>query len=289
MAMVVPIAIGAGMAGAGIAGAVGSGALGKVGGVQQPYVDADGYTYGGDPRYYEEFRKRLEQQEKGALKRDAYQADFSQADADYANAGLARAQQQQLVDQYGAVVAGTAGPSLAEQQMRAGQTQAAAQAMQMAASTRGGTAAQLAAQRSAQQQATMGQAQVARDAAMLRAKEVQEARAAQAGLLSTMRQGDYAGRAGGQQQAMGQAGLEAQQRALNDQRAMGLLGAEHNATMGKLQGSMGYQQASQQASEWAQSQNSQIDQQNKQRSAQFWGSLLGAGGALMGKGAMGGG
>jgi hypothetical protein len=138
------------------------------------------------------------------------------------------------------------------------------------------------------QQQAIGQGQVNRNAGLLRAQEIQQARDAQAGLLGAMRQEDYQGRAGSQQQALGQAGLEMQQRALNDQRGMGLLGAQEQATQASMQGRMAYEQLQQQGSEWAQGQDAQIDQLNKQRSAQFWGSILGAGGSLMGKGAMGG-
>jgi hypothetical protein len=275
------------MVAAGIGGAIGSGALGKVGNVDQPGTSESAFWYGGRENYYNKLRQRLEEQEAGAQNRASAQADFGRADQDYTNAGNARTQQQQLIDQYGNVVNGTAGPSLAEQQMRAGQTQAGLQAMQMAAATRGGTANQLAAQRSAMQQQAIGLGQVNRNAGLLRAQEVQQARDAQAGLIGAMRQQDYQSRAGSQQQALGQAGLEMQQRALNDQRSMGLLGAQEQATQASMQGRMAYEQLQQQGSEWAQGQDAQIDQLNKQRNAQFWGSILGAGGALMGKGAGG--
>lgn len=146
-----------------------------------------GFTYGREEAYYPELRKRLEEQEAYAR---------GQAASDY----LA---QERLAEDYQRTLRGE-GISLAEQQMRAGQAQAMQQAAQMAASARGGTAGLMMAQRSAQQQAALGTAGVARDAAMLRAKEVAEARGQYGGLLSSMR-----GMSQQQQQAM----LEAQMRA----------------------------------------------------------------------------
>jgi hypothetical protein len=144
-------------------------------------------TYGREEEYYPALRKRLEEQEAYAR---------GQGASDY----LA---QERLAEDYQRTLRGE-GISLAEQQMRAGQAQAMQQAAQMAASSRGGTAGLMMAQRSAQQQAALGTAGVARDAAMLRAKEVAEARGQYGGLLTSMR-----GMSQQQQQAM----LEAQMRA----------------------------------------------------------------------------
>lgn len=276
------IAVGAGLAAAGLYGAYKSKSLGDTAKVDAYPVDAAGYEYGGDNQYYYKLRHRLEEQEKAAQARKAYQTDFSQADQDYAQQQQARGQQQAAVDEYGRVINGTAGPSLAEQQMRQGQSQAAQQAMQAAASTRGGTAGLLAAQRAAQTQGVLGQQQVAAQAGMLRAQEVQQARDAQAGLLASMRQGDQSARAGSQQQALGQAGIEMQQRALNDQRAMGLLGAQHAATTATMEGTMAYQNANAQMSQWAQGTNAQINLEDKKRGSNFAGSLLGGAGSAFG-------
>lgn len=70
---------------------------------------------------------------------------------------------------------GKLGPSVAEQQMRAGQAQAAQQGMAMAASARGGAGAQEAAQRQAQDAAQLGALAVNRDAGIVRAQERQAA------------------------------------------------------------------------------------------------------------------
>jgi hypothetical protein len=294
--MVVPLLVAGGaLAAAGAIGGIASGALGSNPGVNANYGNAEGYTYSGDGNgYFDSQRKRLQDQELGAQQRTAYQTDWGQANHDYANAGVARSQQQALAENYQKVVNGQAGPSLAEQQMRAGQERAAQQQMVMAAGARGGTAAMLNAQRSAQAQGVLAQSAVNRDAGMMRTQEQQQARQEYAGLLGNMRSQDYAARAGSQQQAMGQAGIEMQQRSLNDQRSATMLGAEaqatagkHAAAMGQLQGTMGLEQANQQANQWEQGTNAQIEAQNKARKAQFWGSLMGGGGQMMGMGIAG--
>lgn len=136
-----------------------------------PTVDPRGYTPGLQAGYTEEQRKKYESGQATQAMR---------ASMDYAR-------QQQLANEYQRVLEGKT-PSLAEQQMQAGQAQAMQQAAQMAASARGGTAGLLMAQRSAQQQAALGTAGVARDTAMLRAKEIAEARG-QLGQLSTAMRG----------------------------------------------------------------------------------------------------
>jgi hypothetical protein len=135
-----------------------------------PTVDPRGYMPGLDQEYAVKQREKFEA---------AQAAMAMRAGADYAR-------QQQLANEYQRVLEGK-GMSLAEQQMRAGQAQAMQQAAQMAASSRGGTAGLMMAQRSAQQQAALGTAGVARDAAMLRAKEVAEARGGLGQLSTAMR------------------------------------------------------------------------------------------------------
>lgn len=145
--------------------------LGQTPVAPMPTVDPRGYTPGLEFGYTEEQRKKYESGQATSAMR---------ASMDYAR-------QQQLANEYQRVLEGKTA-SLAEQQMRAGQAQAMQQAAQMAASSRGGTAGLMMAQRSAQQQAALGTAGVARDAAMLRAKEIAEARG-QLGQLSTAMRG----------------------------------------------------------------------------------------------------
>lgn len=235
--------------------------LGAVPVPKVPGPEALGYTYGLDPAYAGELRKRLEAQEQGALAREAYQADFAQAQADYAR-------QQALAGQYENVLAGK-GMSLAELQMRQGQQQAMQQAAQMAASARGGTAGLMMAQRSAQQQSALGTAGVARDAAMLRAKEVAEARGQLGGLLGAMRQGSQA-------QTQTQAQLEMQQRQLNDARAAAQLQAQLDVNRAQLEGSMGYQGAALGARQKQAAMEQESAQKAADKRAGVTGSIFGA-------------
>jgi hypothetical protein len=139
----------------------------------------------------------------------------------------------------------------------------------MAASARGGTAGLMMAQRSAQQQSALGTAGVARDAAMLRAKEVAEARGQLGGLLGAMRQGSQA-------QTQTQAQLEMQQRQLNDARAAAQLQAQLDVNRAQLEGSMGYQGARVGQSQ-AQAERAQKAREGTlERGSRFAGNVIGA-------------
>lgn len=180
-------------------------ALGQATGLGQtpvspmPTVDPRGYMPGLDPEYAKKQREKFEAAQATSAMR----------------AGMDYARQQQLANEYQRVLEGK-GMSLAEQQMRAGQAQAMQQAAQMAASSRGGTAGLMMAQRSAQQQAALGTAGVARDAAMLRAKEVAEARGG-LGQLSTAMRG------------------------MSQEQLRAYMQAQENIDKMQLEGSMGYQ------------------------------------------------
>lgn len=119
--------------------------------------------------------------------RGTFGADYTDADQDFARQQEARAKQMALGQQYQDVIDGKA-PSVAEMQMRAGQDATAQQALNMAASARGG-GGMLAAQQ-AQQANALGQQAVNRDAGMMRAQETAQARDAYGNLLGNVRQGD---------------------------------------------------------------------------------------------------
>jgi len=99
-----------------------------------------------------------------------------------------RAGQQGLVSQLQARAAGTAGPSLAEQQLMQGQEANRMAQLSQAASQRGGYNP-LAARQTAQNIA-MGNQQVGQQAALLRSQEQQQAEQALAGALQAGRQQD---------------------------------------------------------------------------------------------------
>lgn len=173
--------------------------LGQTPVAPMPTVDPRGYAPGLEFGYTEERRKALANLEAQERLRttEAYERQLA------------------LADEYKRVLEGKT-PSLAEQQMRAGQAQAMQQAAQMAASARGGTAGLMMAQRAAQQQAALGTAGVARDTAMLRAKEIAEARGQYGGLTSSMR-------------------------GMSQEQARAFMQARENVDRMQLEGSMAYQ------------------------------------------------
>lgn len=189
------------------------------------------YSYMGGKKARDEYLGRLDSERQAIDARQAPQLDYGQADQ--ARGLLLESQQG-----YGDVISGKA-PSLAAQQMAAGQAQAAQQGYQMAASARGGAGNQLLAQRAAQRQAGDASLGVARDTSMLRSQEVASARQGQAQTAQALLGADMA-----RQQQFGQ--MQMQQRELNDQRAYGLLGAEQHVYDQQMAGQMGSEQAAQQ-------------------------------------------
>ncbi len=232
----------AGFAVGGVPGAVvgagyGDEALGMVGLGETPVspmptVDPRGYTPGLEYGYTEARRKSLADMDAQERLRttEAYERQLA------------------LADEYNRVLQGK-GMSLAELQMRQGQQQAMQQAAQMAASARGGTAGLLMAQRSAQQQAALGTAGVARDTAMLRAKEIAEARGQLGGLTTSMR-----GASQQQQQAYMQ--------------------ARENLDKMQLEGSMAYQNAAAGLGRAQAEQETKAVQETAARRQQFTGKVL---------------
>lgn len=217
-------------------------ALGQATGLGQtpvspmPTVDPRGYTPGLEFGYTEDRRKALANLEAQERLRttEAYERQLA------------------LADEYKRVLEGKT-PSLAEQQMRAGQAQAMQQAAQMAASARGGTAGLMMAQRAAQQQAALGTAGVARDTAMLRAKEIAEARGQYGGLTTSMR-------------------------GMSQEQARAFMQARENVDRMELDGSMAYQRD---ASGLARAQ-AEAETKAAQATAERRASLLGKGAEVVG-------
>lgn len=281
--MVDPITIGAVAAGVGLLGAAASDALGTGDHVPTQYVDPINYQYAGGPKARKALVDRLQREQAEADARAAPTLDFSQADQDRAASMQARSQQAQLASQYADMAAGKT-PSLAEQQMRAGVAQSQAQASALAASARGGGGNAILAQREAQKQAALGGLSATRDAGMLRAKETQMAMEGQAGLLSSMRQGDLAQG----QQSLGRQGLISQNelttRGQNDARKMGLLGAEMHTYDQQLGANMTKDGRRMEYAQKANELNNQIDEAGRSRKASFFGGMMGAGGSIIGAG-----
>lgn len=162
--------------------------------------------------------------------RDIYDVDYTTADQDYARQQEARAKQMALGQQYQDVIDGKA-PSVAEMQMRAGQDATAQQALNMAASARGG-GGMLAAQQ-AQQANALGQQRVGMEAGMLRAQETAQARDAYGNLLNNVRGGDMS--AMGARAGMAQAQTEnyREQERQRDAMAMGYRQQADNIRQGQ--------------------------------------------------------
>lgn len=135
---------------------------------------------------------------------DAY-ADYTQANQDYAQQQEARQRQMALGQQYQDVIDGKTA-SRAEMQMRAGQDATAQQALNLAASARGGGS--LLANQQAINANALGQQNVNRDAAMLRAQEVEAARQGLGNTWNSVRQGDMSARGQSADQAQAQAGIQ---------------------------------------------------------------------------------
>lgn len=227
-------------------------------------TDNRNYLFGGSQQYFNKKRRDLEQGEQAALQREAYRLDYRNAMADRAQAQQIRSQQQQLAGQYQDVLSGKGPESLAQQQMRAGQAQAASQGMGMLASTRGLSPAQMA--RLSQQQTTAASAQNAQAASMLRAQEIDQARAGMGGLLGNIRGADMQSAAQAAQMEQAQGQLEQGQRGLNDARAMGLLGTQMQMNSSQLGANMAYDSAEAARDRF----NAQQKQQAMMASKQAW-------------------
>lgn len=196
-------------------------------------------------------------------------ADYTQADADYAN-------QSALGQQYRDVLEGKA-PSLAEMQMRAGQDQANQAALNMAASSRGGGA--LLGAQQAQAASALGNQQVTRDAAMLRAQEQAQARGQYGQMLGEMRS-----ESGAQAQAQAQIQLASEQQRYGQslgyrQEADARREGERDANIGIAQSNQSAQTAVQTGSQQA----AAADRASQRgATAGLLGSALGAGATIYG-------
>lgn len=301
-------AVGAGVAAAGLIGGLLSNKKAKTfqpikyDKVEAPYQSL--YQYGGTPDYANQMRSRLMADGANAagrnVLRNTSQADYRAGIADY-RAGLAaqtqaRGQQQQLASQLFAASQGQ-GPSVAQEQQKAGTEAAALNALNIAATSRGGGAG---ATISALDSNALAAQRANRDAATLRAQEINDARAQLAGVTDSIRQGDQAAiaaaqgysRLGLEQQQIGQQqqSLALQQMQQNDALRQALLEAELNVNNAQLQGSMGYGAAALQAAQAnqaaqlqaglaAQGLNANAYESWQQRNNALWGGLISGGGA----------
>lgn len=275
--LVIPLAVGAGLAAAGGIGAATSGALGRGSRVSKYGVDRNSYLLGGSDTYAADraagFRSRASL--------SAGRRFIDQTGTNDALAGAARARegQDRLAFRLNEAVDGR-GPSVAEEQMRAGVGAAARNALNVAATSRGGNYAGSAV--AAQDANAVSAAEANNAAAQLRAGEQTQARQELANLYASQRSGDVAV-AGASQGAQR---LELEQAGLNDADYNAMAQNELEYQRAALQGTIAYGQADLQSGLQAQNINAQLDEAARQRRAAFWGGLFnaGAGVASMGIG-----
>lgn len=229
--------------------------------------NAGNYQYGGTPGYAQQQATQF-----GGLAQAADQRGPPQFGYDVAGARVAMQDEGTLAGHYQRVLNGTAGPSLAELQMRQGLGQNTQNAYNIAANA-GPQNAGLALHNAmlTQQQGGLAAAQ---QGGQLRAQEQQAAGQNLQGLYGSL-QGQYAGLYGQQAQ------VELAQRGMNDARAQAMYQNQFNTNQAQLNAHMGLAGATQQAT----LANQQNQGNTYDRSARLLGGLAGAGaGMATGKG-----
>jgi len=288
--------IGGGVGGAalgsgfGPVGAIAGGYLGsRVGGMVGGMLDDQGNPVGEQsapgftPFSYDHTGTDYKGERAAADARKSPTLDWSQEKADYERQLQARQRQEALGQRLEDAMNGQV-PSVAQMQLQQGLQSSTQQALNVAASARGGAGAGIAAQAAAQRSAaTQGQA-VNAQAAQLRAQEMAQARQEAGALYNAMRAGDFQARG----QDVGKQGLisqnELSSRQINDARSMGLLHSSIQEQQAAMQA--GYQNAAlqMQGQTAVINANSAAQQAAAARSAGIFGSVLGAGGSVLGAG-----
>lgn len=226
-----------GVGGFALGGPVGAGLGMSAGALLGGAFDDDGSSGYVDPAQYQAGID-------AANARAAIGFDPAMANQDYAAQAQWRGSQQAEAARLQAILEGRGGPSLAEQQMAAGQEAAARNAINLAASTRGGGGNQLQAARMAQTQ-NLADAQATRQqAGMLRAQEQQQAGQQLQQLMYGARGQDLSTRSTSLQQAQYDTQRQLESRAQNDALAGSYLAAMSGATSANAQRDAARQQAS---------------------------------------------
>jgi hypothetical protein len=199
-----------------------------------PYtgVNPNAYQYGGAPGGADEAANRYQQQGAAAQNRMASQADYGNANQYQAGGVQDRAQQQNALQLQQQAAMGNA-PSRAELLGRQ-QSDAAASAQNSLAASARGPAAMALAQQNAAANTAGAQANIANSAMAQRADEMAQARNAYGAAASALRGSDLASQQQAAQQSQYNAGLQAQQRAQNDQYQLGMTQAEQNVRAQQL-------------------------------------------------------
>lgn len=199
---------------------------------ENPYFDSFAHQFGNFGA--ENYNKGREQQARAIDNRSAFQADYAQANQDRVAAQQAREGQLQAG---GLMMARATGqvPSIAGMQAQQDMQRAVAAQASQAASARGPAGLALAQQGAANNIAN-AQAGISGQAQINAANERLAAEQAAFGAMSGMRGQDYQSQAQAAGQAQFQTGMQAQNRAANDARAMGYAQMGHQALGQEQQG-----------------------------------------------------
>ncbi len=203
---------------------------------QAPEVNSNAYQYGGRPGGADDAANRYQQAGQVAQGRQAAQAGYGNANEDRANQLMARQGQAQIAQSQLARAMGRT-PSIAGMQAQQDMQRAQAAQMAAAASARGPAALALAQQQAANNTANAF-GQISGQARVNAAQERLAAEQAAGGQFANMRGGDLASQGQSAQQDQFNAGLQMQQRGLNDayqlqmaQNEMGVRNAQLTAGM----------------------------------------------------------
>jgi hypothetical protein len=208
----------------------------------------------------ENYKEGRESQAREIDRRSAPQADYAQADADRRRALEARAGQASVMGQLMARANGQT-PSIAQMQADRQMGQASAQQAALQASARGRGALANSATTAANNTANAHGA-ISNQAQINAAQERQQAEQAAFGAASAMRGQDYQSQGQAANQAQYQAGLQMQNRATNDQRAIQTQQMGHQGLMQEQQGRVAMQGVSAQSHANAQATNAKTEAQN---------------------------
>lgn len=249
-------------------------------------VDQNAYNYGGSPTGARDAANRYKNAAEWGQTRQAVNVNYDQANEDRARALQARGQQEAAANLMMQRATGQA-PSIARMAANRQMQQVAGEQASAAASARGAGAIALAQQQAAANTAA-AQGNVAGQAQINEANERLAAEQAAFGAFSGMRGLDYQGQGQAAQQTQYQAGLEAQQRGLNDQFSLGMTGFEHGVNQTQL-GAQMQREAQQSANNLgAQGINAGVGGQNAaMNQANGWGAIN-AGASVAGAGGSGG-
>ncbi len=234
MAALIPAAVGLIGGAAGYASEQGKDRFKSKDYTSDPRYDANAFEYGGAPGVagaeqdrYDAMGRGMHYQGEGYANIGAAGQNRMGVSMDPAQMAQSRDAQMSALNLQREAAMGTQ-PSVAAIQQNMGLQQARAAQQSMAASTRGGAMAQASANRQAMNNAATMQAGGVQQAAMLRAQEMENARAGYLGGSNALRGSDF-------QQAQYGAHLQDAQRGRNDALQMGMTNAQVGMTNARMQ------------------------------------------------------